>query len=112
MLFMGTSDLDALINMEFVFVYVLMCPMFQSLGEFNLYQMTNKYNITILCFVYLILKLVLNLLIAMMLSTYNAMKEQARSKRLIFTFELVQEQIRQAVALHATSTLQSHIAPQ
>jgi hypothetical protein len=31
MLFMGTSDLDTTINMEFVFVYVLICPMFQSL---------------------------------------------------------------------------------
>jgi hypothetical protein len=52
MLFMGTSDLDTIINMEFVFVYVLICPMFQSLGEFNLYQMTNTYNIIIICLMY------------------------------------------------------------
>lgn len=52
MLFMGTSDLDTKINMEFVFVYVLICPMFQSLGEFNLYQMTNTYNIIIICLMY------------------------------------------------------------
>jgi hypothetical protein len=120
MLFMGTSELDTLIpghvtctnstnlakddlqngSMECGFAYVLLRPMFQSFGEFNLNQMANTYNIFILIFMYLSLNLVLiNLLIAMMSSTYSAIKEQARSKRLIFTYELVQEHTRRAVAL-------------
>ena len=54
MLFMThqISYLDAKIDMEFLFVYVLLCPMFPSLGEVNLHQMTNTYKIIIIGLMY------------------------------------------------------------
>jgi hypothetical protein len=120
MLFIGTSDLDSLIpglatckstnltkddlppngSMECSSAYVILRPMFQSFGEFgSFFFEMSLINVVLLLVMYFILNLVLiNLLIAMMASTYNAIREQASSQRLIFTYELVQEHTRRSVA--------------
>jgi hypothetical protein len=128
MLFIGTSDLDTLIPghatcgnstnlakgdlpdvelpengyMECAWSFVLLRTLFQSFGEFGSFfqQMTNKFNLILLILTYLSLNLVgLNLLIAMMSSTYAKVSARAQSQRCVYTYSLVHEYSQRAIAV-------------
>jgi hypothetical protein len=62
-------------------------------------QMTNKFHLILLIFTYLCLNLVgLNLLIAMMSSTYAKVSARAQSQSWVYTYALVQEYSQRAIA--------------
>ena len=79
--------------------YVVLRPLFQSFGEFFLEEMPNPYSIVVLLLNFVILNIVLmNLLIAMMASTYSKVSKQANRELIGFIHELTEEHTRRAIA--------------
>ena len=61
--------------------------------------MPNPYSIVVLLLNFVMLNIVLmNLLIAMMASTYNQVSQQANRELIVYTHELTEEHTRRAIA--------------
>jgi hypothetical protein len=74
--------------------YILVRTLFQSFGDISTYlpEMTNSPAIIFLIFVFVLLNVVLmNLLIALMSSTYNSVFNQAKANRLLDKYGLVRD---------------------
>jgi hypothetical protein len=87
--------------MECSWTFVILRPMFQSFGEFGSFfpQMTNPFNVVFLILTYISLNLVgLNLLIAMMSSTYEKVSKRAQTQSWVYTYALVQEYTQRSMA--------------
>ena len=102
MLFLGIGDLPSLrpecdadneeerLWMSCRPSYFILRTLFQSFGDFYLEEMNNDAGVAFVIITFLILNVVLmNLLIAMMASTYEKVLEAANSERLLNTFYLM-----------------------
>jgi len=79
--------------------YWFMRTLFQSFGEFFLEELDNDASVIFLIITFLVLNIVLmNLLIAMMASTYEKVLEAASAQRLEDTYDLMTEHSRAAMA--------------
>jgi hypothetical protein len=74
--------------------YILIRTLFQSFGDISTYlpEMTSSPAIIFLIFIFVLLNVVLmNLLIALMSSTYNSVLNQAKANRLLDKYALVRD---------------------
>ena len=80
--------------------YAIVRPLFQSFGEFALGEMTNSASIILVVMTFVFLNLMLmNLLIAMMTSTYESKSSRAKRDLLLYKYQIIEEHSRRVVAI-------------
>jgi hypothetical protein len=108
-IFLGISDPKSLINdcshepelyMKCIPSYFFFRTLFQSFGEFSLDDMGNSTSLFVLVVLFIITNILLmNLLVALMTSTYEQISNRAMQQRIKDHLDLIEEHLRCATAL-------------